>query len=68
MRILQEEAGRQGAHAGAIRDAHRAARRGSRGWWLRLAARAEARHPRLAQTARARADELPERPGDLDGA
>ena len=68
MRVVQEEAGRQGARAEAIRDAHRAARAGSRGWWLRLAARAEARHPLLAALARDRAATLPERPGDLDGA
>ncbi len=68
MRVVQEEAGRFGAKAGPVLGAHRAARAGSKGWWLRLAARAEARRPALASVARARARELPARPGDLDGA
>jgi hypothetical protein len=65
---VQEEAGRQGARATPILRAHKAARAGSKGWWLRLAAQAEARHPGLATRARDRAAALPDRPGDLDGA
>lgn len=68
LRVVQEEAGRQGARAGAILRAHRAARAGSRGWWLRLATRAEGRRPALAAVARERAASLPERAGDLDEA
>jgi hypothetical protein len=68
MRVVLEEAGRLGAKAGLILDAHRAARAGSKGWWLRLADHAEARRPGLAARARARAEGLPDRPGDLDGA
>jgi hypothetical protein len=68
MRAVQEEAGRLGARAGPILHAHRAARRGSKGWWLRLAAHAEARRPDLAALARRRAEGLDARPGDLDGA
>ena len=66
MRIVQEEAGARKARAQPIRDAHRAARAGSRGWWLRLAMRAEAGHPGLAGRARDRAEALPIRHGDLD--
>lgn len=68
MRIVQEETGRVGAGAGPILRAHRAARAGSKGWWLRLADHAGARRPALADLARARAEGLPEKPGDLDGA
>ena len=68
MRVVQEEAGARKARAEPIRAAHRAARAGSRGWWLRLAAGAEARHPALAASARDRAEGLPVRPGDIDGA
>ncbi len=67
MRVVQEEAGTRSAKGEPIRSAHRAARRGSRGWWLRLAARAEGRHPALAALARDRAAALPDRPGDVDG-
>jgi hypothetical protein len=68
MRVLQEEAGLRRARALPILRAHRAARKGSKGWWLRLAAWAEGRRPALAVLARERAAALPERPGDLDGA
>ncbi|MBP1805652.1 YqiA/YcfP family alpha/beta fold hydrolase [Rubellimicrobium aerolatum] len=64
MRVVQEEAGARRTTGAAIRAAHRAARAGSRGWWLRLAARAEGRRPGLAARARDRAARLPERPGD----
>ena len=66
MRVVQEEAGRQGARGAAILRAHRDARAGSKGWWLRLAAQAEGRRPALAGVARERAGALPEKPGDLD--
>ena len=66
MRVVQEEAGRHGARGGAILRAHRDARAGSKGWWLRLAAQAEGRRPALAGVARERAGALPEKPGDLD--
>jgi hypothetical protein len=66
MRVVQEEAGRQGARGAAILLAHRAARARSKGWWLRLAAHAEGRRPGLAALARGRAEGLAERPGDLD--
>nr|WP_246849282.1 YqiA/YcfP family alpha/beta fold hydrolase [Rubellimicrobium arenae] len=65
---VQEEAGARRATGAAIRAAHRAARAGSRGWWLRLAEVAGRRHPDLAARARERAGALPVRPGDLDGA
>lgn len=68
MWVLQAEAGARRAAAGPVRAAHRAARAGSRGWWLRLAARAERGHPALAARARERAADLPERPGDAEGA
>ncbi|TNC74621.1 alpha/beta hydrolase [Rubellimicrobium roseum] len=68
MRVVQAEAGARTARGAAIRAAHRAAREGSRGWWLRLGDAAGARHPGCAAAARARAEGLPVRPGDLDGA
>jgi hypothetical protein len=64
MRILFEQAGARAARAGPILAAHRAARRSSRGWWLRLAAHAQARRPALAARARAAAAALAPRPGD----
>ncbi len=67
MRIVQEEAGRQGARAAPILRAHKSARAGSKGWWLRLADHAQEHHPALASLARHRAAALPDRPGDLDG-
>jgi hypothetical protein len=67
MRLVFEQAGIRAARAGPILAAHRAARRGSRGWWLRLAAHAGSRRPALAARARAMAEDLPPRPGD-DGA
>ncbi|EPX87424.1 hypothetical protein ruthe_00494 [Rubellimicrobium thermophilum DSM 16684] len=64
MRHVFEQAGVRAARAGPILAAHRAARRGSRGWWLRLAAHAAARRPALAALARARAQHLPPAAGD----
>jgi hypothetical protein len=68
MWVVQQEAGARRATGDAVRAAHRAARAGSKGWWMRLAERAEARRPALAAWARDRAAGLPERAGDLDGA
>jgi hypothetical protein len=68
MWAVQQEAGARRATGAAIREAHRAARAGSKGWWTRLAQRAEVRHPGLAATARDRAAGLLAKPGDLDGA
>ena len=68
MRVLQQEAGSRRARAAPILRAHRAARRASPGWWLRLAAQAEGRHPALAAWARDMAAALPQRLGDLNGA
>lgn len=56
--VVQTEAGRVGPRAAPIRAAHRAARRRSADYWLRLAERADRGHPRLAATARARAAAL----------
>lgn len=63
-RVVQAEAGAPRARALPIQRAHRAARRLSRGYWERLAARAEARRPALAAEARRRASALPRVPGD----
>jgi hypothetical protein len=68
MWVVQQEAGARRASAKAIREAHRDARAGSKGWWTRLADRAAGRHPGLAFLALERAAALPDRPGDLGGA
>jgi len=49
-----------------ILAAHRAARAGSAGYWLRLANHAQRRRPELAAFARARAATLGPRPGDAE--
>jgi len=67
MWVVQQEAGARRASGDALREAHRGARGGSKGWWTRLADHAESRHPGLAATARERAAHLPQRSGDLDG-
>jgi hypothetical protein len=64
MRVVQEQAGVLAPGAGPILAAHRAARRASPGYWLRLAARAGPRRPRLAAEARLRASRLPPVAGD----
>jgi hypothetical protein len=64
MALLLREAAAPRPSARAILNAHRAARRGSRGWWARLADHAERRRPALAAHARAVAAGLPPRPGD----
>lgn len=64
MRVVQEQAGVLAPSAGPILAVHRAARRGSPGYWLRLAALAEGRRPALAARARAQAASLPPVPGD----
>ncbi|NAZ36429.1 alpha/beta hydrolase [Rubellimicrobium sp. CFH 75288] len=64
MRLLQEQAGARSARAEPILAAHRAARRSSRGWWLRLARQAGERRPALAARARERASTLAPHRGD----
>jgi hypothetical protein len=66
--LVQREAARDRPDGQAVRTGHRAARRGSAGYWDRLAARAGARRPALAAAARARAALLDPVAGDAGGA